>query len=239
MPEHHTLPTLDPMLRKIKEAKVFSKLDLRNGYWHVHLDEESSNLTVMATPFGRYKWRRLPFGLNVSSEIFLKSVSSVFHDLDKVHCIADNALICGYGSTSEEALVNHDKAMQAFFDRCQKIGIIIYADKIVYKTDQIPFMSHILTAHGILRDPEKVRAIVDMPPPRHVSALRSLCGCINYPGHFIPNLADVTKPLHDKTAKGAAFTWDTHHTKAVEQIRSVTSSAPVLAYFDTNAPITV
>ena len=63
MREHHTLPTLDSTLHKIKGAKVFAKLDLRNGYWHVHLDEESSNLTVMASLFGRYKWRRLPFGL--------------------------------------------------------------------------------------------------------------------------------------------------------------------------------
>ena len=96
-----------------------------------------------------------------------------------------------------------------------------------------------LSSHGILPDPEKVRAIMDMPPPRDVSGVRRLYDCINYLGRFIPNLADITKPLHDLTAKGAACTWDTHHTKTVQQIRSAISSAPVLAYFDTNAPVTV
>ena len=100
-------------------------------------------------------------------------------------------------------------------------------------------MGHSSSTRGIMPDPENVRAIVDMPPPSDVSAVRRLYDCINYLGRVIPNLADITKPLHDLTAKGAAFTWDTHHTKAVEQIRSTISSAPVLAYFDTNAPVTV
>ena len=66
--EYYRLPILDDVLPKLKRAKIFSKLDVREAYWHVRLDEESSKLTTMIIPFGRYRWRRLPFGLKVSIE---------------------------------------------------------------------------------------------------------------------------------------------------------------------------
>ena len=103
MRKHHTLPTLDSMLHKAQGARVFFKADLRHGYWHGHLDEESSDLTTMATPFSCYKWPRLPFGVNVPAEIFGKRVQTAFKDLKNIHCIADDVLICGYGITTEAA----------------------------------------------------------------------------------------------------------------------------------------
>ena len=99
MREHYTLPTLDAMLNKLRGAKVFSKADLRNAFWHLTLDDESPDLTVMGTPFGCYKWRRLPYGLNVSSEVFQKRMLTAFSDMDNVRIIADDILICGYGET--------------------------------------------------------------------------------------------------------------------------------------------
>ena len=70
--EHHPLPILDDILPNLPKARIFSKFDLSNGYWHCILDEESSKLTTFQTPVGRYIWLRLPFGLAVSSEIFQK-----------------------------------------------------------------------------------------------------------------------------------------------------------------------
>lgn len=60
--EHYKLPTLDDILPKHQKAKLFSKLDIKEVYWHVKLDDRSSLLTTMITPFGRYRWSRLPFG---------------------------------------------------------------------------------------------------------------------------------------------------------------------------------
>ena len=53
--EHCKLPVFDDVLTKLKDAKVFSKLDVREAYWQVRLDEESSKLTTMITPFNRYR----------------------------------------------------------------------------------------------------------------------------------------------------------------------------------------
>lgn len=68
--EHYQLPVLDDILLDLTKAKVFSKVDLSHGYWHCTLEKESSLLTTISTPFGRYRWTRLPFGLSLSSEIF-------------------------------------------------------------------------------------------------------------------------------------------------------------------------
>ena len=239
MREHHTLPTLDTMLHKVQGAKVFSKADLRNGFWHLSLDEESSDLTVMATPFGRYRWRRLPFGLNTSSEIFYKRIQAAFRDMDNVHVVADDALICGYGPTVEAAHKDHDQALVVFMNRCLELNIALNPEKFTFKAKQIPFLGHVLTEHGIQPDPEKVRAIVDMPLPSDVSGVRHLCGCMNYLARYVPHLADLSRPLHELTSKGAVFAWEPHHTTVVEKMKQAITSAPVLAYFDTNAPITV
>ena len=60
-------PVIDDILPDLGQAKVFSKIDLQNGYWHCVLDKKSSYLTTIITPFGRYRWQRLPFGMKVTS----------------------------------------------------------------------------------------------------------------------------------------------------------------------------
>ena len=61
--EHYRLPVFDDILPELRKAQVFSKLDVKHAFWHVKLDDESSKLITMITPYGRYRWNRLPFGL--------------------------------------------------------------------------------------------------------------------------------------------------------------------------------
>ena len=90
---------LDDVLPKLKDAKIFSKLDVKEAYWYVGLDEASSKLTTMITPFGRYMWKRLPYGLKVSSEIFQRKIGESLGDLDGVFNISDDVVIVGCGSS--------------------------------------------------------------------------------------------------------------------------------------------
>ena len=98
--EHYTMPILDDLLPDLSNAKVFSRLDLQDGYWHCNLDEESRHLTTFQTPFGRYQWKRVPFGLNVSAEIFQKRLKQTLDGLKGVECIADDILVWGFPSIS-------------------------------------------------------------------------------------------------------------------------------------------
>ena len=79
--EHYRLPVMDDVLPFLIDSKLFTKRDVKQAYWHIRLDNESSKLTTMIMPFGRFRWKRLPFGLKVSSEIFQKRLNEVLCDL--------------------------------------------------------------------------------------------------------------------------------------------------------------
>lgn len=79
--EHYPLPTIEDVATRLHGAKVFTKLDARNGFWHVALDDESSYLTTFHTPFGRYRLRRLPFGISSAPEVFQRRMHQLIEGL--------------------------------------------------------------------------------------------------------------------------------------------------------------
>ena len=91
--EHYTLPVLEDSLHELGRSRFFTKADLASDYWHVELDDESSMLTTFQTCHGQYRWRRLPFGTKVLSEIFQKRLLEVLGDLKGVVVIADDIII--------------------------------------------------------------------------------------------------------------------------------------------------
>jgi hypothetical protein len=68
--EHYPLPTIEDIATRLHGAKVFTVLDVSKGFWHIELDEPSSLLTTFNTPFGRYRWKQMPFGISVAPEVF-------------------------------------------------------------------------------------------------------------------------------------------------------------------------
>jgi len=97
--ERYQLPLLEDILPELSKTRVFSTVDLKSGYWHCVLATESSILMTLATPYGRYKWIRLPLGLSTSSEIFQKHLIHALENLPGVLCITDDILIYGTGET--------------------------------------------------------------------------------------------------------------------------------------------
>ena len=97
-------------------ARCFSVLDVKSGYWHVELDEPSSLATTFGTPWGRYRWLRMPFGLLPAPEEFQRRMNSVLHDLPGVKVIADDILTFGKGATDAEAFADHDRNLKLLMD---------------------------------------------------------------------------------------------------------------------------
>lgn len=128
--ERYQLPVLEDILPELSKARVFTTVDLKSGYWHCVLAPESSVLTTFATPYGRYRWRRLPFGLSASSEIFQKHLNRALENLPGVLCIADDILIYGSGDADEEATADHDRNLQNLLQRCLDRGIVLSPEKM-------------------------------------------------------------------------------------------------------------
>ncbi len=130
---HHPMQTIEDILPELAKAKVFSKLDCLNGYWQVPLDEESSLLTTFGTPFGRYKWKRLPFGISPARQIFQSRLDQVIDDLGGVKTVGDDILVIGNSDSIEEAIDDHDAKMKQLLDRCRERGVKLNETKLLLK----------------------------------------------------------------------------------------------------------
>ena len=166
---------------------MFTEVHLVSAFWHLELDEESSMLTT-STPYGRYHWPQLPFGLSISSEIFQRHPIRNYIILS-VKCIADDVIIHGTNNS------DHNSNLEWFMGRCQQKGIKLNSQKLELKAKEVPFHGHLLTTEGLKPDLEKVRAIVEMPCAEGRDDILCLNGMVNYLSRFLPNLFDVMKAL--------------------------------------------
>ena len=166
--EHFTMPILDDVLFELSSLKLFTKVDLKNGYWHVLLDDESSRLTTFQTCYGRYRFLRLPFGLKVSAEIFERKVRELFGDMPGVVCMRDDIII--HGKTQRE----HDQRLNSFIEKCKQHGVKLNRDKLELAKDSITFMGHVISKEGISTDPQKVKAISDLPNSKNAKDIRRI-----------------------------------------------------------------
>ena len=193
----HPVPTIDELLPEIAEAKVFSKCDVRHGFWHIQLDPESAELTAFVTPFGRYIWKRMPFGIKPASEIFQKRLEQALEGLEGVKNIHDDIMVWGVGSTDDEDEACHDRRMVRLLERCEQRGIALNADdkKYVLKEPHLLYMGHIFTKDGLKVDPAKAEVIRQMPKPEDPAAVRRFLGMANYLARFVPNMSQLSAPL--------------------------------------------
>lgn len=205
--ETHQLPILDDLIPELARAKNFSTVDLTAGYWHCVLDDKSSLLTTFATPFGRYQWKRLPFGLSASSEIFQKWVSQALDGLEGILNITGEILLYGVGDTKDEARCDHNLKLEALLPRCRECGIALKKNKLTLRITEVPFMGHLFTKHGLKIDADKAKAVLEMPRPKDVEGVQRLNGLVNYLSKFLPHLADHMEPIRHLTRQDTEFNW--------------------------------
>ncbi|CAB4013612.1 Transposon Ty3-I Gag-Pol, partial [Paramuricea clavata] len=157
--EHYQLPTQQEITSRLTDAKFFSKLDANSGFWQMPLDEESSYLTTFNTPFGRYRFTVIPFGVVFAQEVFHKTVNEKFHDLPGCETDIDDILI--WGRTLEE----HDQNLERVLNRVTDINMTLSKDKCQFRQTKITYLGETLTSNGVKPDETKVEAIKNYPKP--------------------------------------------------------------------------
>lgn len=237
--ERYQLPVLEDFLPDLHRARIYTVIDLKWGYWHVVLDEASSLLTTFNTPYGRYRWLRLPFGCNVSSEMFQKKLHLAIGDLEGILCVADDLMLYGVGDTDEEALVDHDRKLDALLKRCSSVGIRLNKAKVKLRQTSAPFLGHLVTNKGLLPDPEKVKAVKEMPAPTDVEGVQRLNGFVNYLAKFLPQLSDVMQPIRQLTRQDVPWNWAPVQEKAFTKVKELVMQAPILRFYDPEKPLTI
>ena len=129
---------------------MFSKLDATHGYWQIPLDESSQLLTTFNTPFGRYFFTRMPFGIKSAQEVFQKRISQHFDDIEGVATDIDDILIWG---TDED---EHDRRLGAILQKCEEINLTLNEGKFKFKVEEVFYCDHNFTKHGVRSDESKI-----------------------------------------------------------------------------------
>ncbi|XP_055507978.1 uncharacterized protein LOC129707187 [Leucoraja erinacea] len=229
---HYPMRTVEDVAAQVGQATVFSVLDARSSFWQIPLHSKSSDLTTFATPFGRYKFLRMPFGISSASEVFQRSMEQLFAGLPCA-IIVDDILV--YGRDVEE----HDRNLRRVLDRARQINLKLNPSKCRFRLSEVSYVGHIFTSQGLKPDPAKTTAISDFPAPVDVAGLQRFLGMVNYLGKFIPRLSELSAPLRLLTKKDVAWSWSPQHQLSFDALKKKLIDTPVLRFFDLKLPIVV
>ncbi|KAK7939091.1 hypothetical protein WMY93_002417 [Mugilogobius chulae] len=224
--EHFKLPTKSDITSAMAGARYFSKLDASSGFYQIKLDEESAKLCTFNTPFGRHCFLRMPFGIASAPEVFHRTVQQIFDGMEGVGVFLDDVVI--WGTTQAE----HDERLAKVMLKAKQSGLKLNRQKCQFGVSEITYLGDKLSAAGIQPDPEKVRAITDMPIPENKTDLQRALGLVNYVGRFIPNLSANTKALRSLLENSTEWHWNHEHNCEWETLKSSLVREPVLKFYD-------
>jgi hypothetical protein len=231
----YPLPWIDILFDQLTGARVFSKIDLRSGYHHIHIRPEryTQNCIYYAV------WITQIFGyvlrIDKCSAHFTYLMNSVFMpELDKfVVVFIDDILI--YSKNEEE----HDKHLWIVLTRLREHQLYAKFSKCAFWLEEIQFLGHVLSANGIAVDPSKVKDILEWKPPTTVHQVRSFLGLAGYYRRFIPDFSKIVKPITSLLKNDTKFNWSSRCNEAFEQLKVLLTTAPVLAQPDIEKPFDV
>lgn len=229
--EHYHIPVIEELVSKLDKAQYFSILDANNGFWQVPLDKQSSDLCTFNTPFGRYKFMRLPFGIHSASEVFHKRMSELLENVDGAVCYIDDILV--YGKSREE----HDARLRQVLEIARAKNIKLNKAKCKIAQTEIQYLGRELSREGIKPDKAKVKAILEMPTPESRKDLERFLGMIQYIGRFIPSLSAMSAPLRILLKKETEWHWEKEQEDAYNKLKNLATSTPTLKYFDVDRPV--
>ncbi|XP_048584822.1 uncharacterized protein K02A2.6-like [Nematostella vectensis] len=231
--ERYTIPTMQEMLAALNGSKVFSKLDLKQGFFQLELDKESREITTFVTHVGLFRMKRLGMGISCAPELFQYTIQKVLAGLPGVLNLADDIVVFGKDERQ------HKERLLSVMSRLSESGLTLNPGKCQFGLSSITFLGHVISDNGVSADPGKVEAIVNARAPMNVSELRGFLGLVQYVGRYIPDLATLSAPLRALTRKSVPFEWTQKQEDSFRDIKRLMSASETLAYFDRESETTV
>jgi hypothetical protein len=224
----YPLPLIDEVFERISRAKIFTKLDIRQGFHRVRMHKDSSDLTTFRCRYGTFKYEVMPFGLTNGPATFQRLINDIFLDcLDKfMIAFIDDLLIY-----SDNA-VEHEIHVRTVLQRLRDAGLQASIKKCEFHVTTTKYLGFIITPEGIQVDPAKVEAVVSWKAPTMVVGVQSFLGFCNFYRKFIAEYSRIARPLHRLTRNDVPFVWTSQCCESFQKLKAALASAPVLVHYD-------
>ena len=198
----HNARTFQDVTSSIRKVTKVLKIDANSGFWTLPMDDQSQLLTTFNTPWGRYCFVKMPFGLNQVQNFFQFYMDAHFQDINSTtNVIADDVMIHG------EDNAQHDMHLLQVLNKCREISLKLNPEKCQFGKKEVKFYGNIISSDGVKPDPAKVDVILNMPSPKSKLELASFLGMCNYLSMYIPQLSDVTTALRLLNKKKVDFAY--------------------------------
>ena len=227
----HPLPTPDEIFSKLNQGAWFTQVDFADAYLQLEMDESSKELVTINTPKGLYQYQRLPFGVKSAPGIFQETMDNLTSGLKGCAAYLDDVIVTG--TTLEE----HNMNVFELFKRISDFGFRVKMDKCSFAKKEIKFLG-IIISKGRKPDPEKITAIVEMPPPKDRKQLKSFLGMVSYYSVFVPKMRQMRGPL-DELEKNEKFEWLRVHQESFTNLKKVLQSNLLLTHYDPKRDIVI
>jgi hypothetical protein len=230
--DKYPLPLMDELLEHASKAKIYTKIDLKNGFNNIRIANGHEWKTAFRTRYGSYEYLVMPFGLTNAPSTFQRLMDHVLAGLiDKgVIVYIDDILI--YSDNLED----HIKMVREVLARLQKHKLAAELEKCSFHVQEVEFLGHILNGKGMRMEEAKIKEIVEWPTPRSVKEVQSFLGFCNFYRRFIRHFARIARPIHDLTKKGVQFEWSPRCQAAFDSLKEKVTSAPILVAFNFSKP---
>jgi hypothetical protein len=229
----YPLPRIDDLLDQLKDAKYFTKLDLRSRYHHIRIAKGDTWKTTFKTKQGLFEWMVIPFGLCNAPATFMRVMNDVLRTFldDCVIVYLDDILIF---SKSREEHVTHVKQV---LDVLRKEKLFLKMSKCEFGKTSLIYLGHIVGGGELKIDPSKVKVILEWPKPSNVTEVRSFLGATQYWRKFIANFSSIAAPLNAVTSFKQVFQWGGKQQKAFDTLKEKISLAHTLKEKISSTPI--
>lgn len=224
--EAYPFPDMQLILGRIEKANYFSIIDLSKAYWQIPLAKESRDYTSFRAGKHLYRFKVMPFGLTGAPVTQTKLMNRVLgYDLEpQVFVYLDDIVV------TSKTLSEHLELLEKVAERLRKANLSISVEKSKFCRKRISYLGYILSEEGVSIDSSKLEPILSYPSPKTVKEVRRLMGMVGFYKQFIPNYSTVLAPITDLLKKcKTRIIWTEEADKALNEIKSILTSPPVLA----------
>ncbi|XP_069768376.1 uncharacterized protein [Narcine bancroftii] len=226
----YPLPRITDVVNQIAQYRIFSTIDLRSAYHQLPIRCEDRPFTAFEANGRLYQFLRVPFGVTNGVAVFQREMDRMVdqNGLTATFPYLDNITICGHD------MQDHDANLDKFLQTARQLNLTYNLDKCVFRTTRLAILGCVVENGIVMPDPDRMRPLMDLPPPHTQKALKRCLGLFSYYAQWVPNYADKARPL----IKTTSFPLSTEATAAFDRIKSDIAAATLHA-IDESVPFQV